>query len=416
MSSDTVTQQPPGRTAALGFIFALALMNSVSFGLMIPILPNLVKQFSGGDTALASDWNAAFGTAWGIMQFFAAPVLGLLSDRIGRRPVLLISLFGLGVDFLFMAIAPSLAWLFVGRILNGMTAASFSTANAYLADITPPDRRAKAFGLIGSAFSFGFLVGPVLGGLLGDISLRLPFMVAAGLTFANWLYGLLILPESLPPERRMKRFEWARANPLGSLRLLRAHKGLTGLALVGFLFQLAHTVLPAIFVLYAGHRYNWSPTVIGLTLAGSGAAGIFVQVALVGPVVARIGERGALLLGTIGGAAGFAWYGLATTGLTYLWGIPIFALMTFIQPGLQGLMTRRVSPTEQGQLQGANSALQAIASVAGPALFGLTFAATLRHPATQAWPGLPILLAAGLLLIAFALALVVARPAPPNPT
>src|SRR6201996_5606669 len=191
-----------GRQAAFGFIYASALMNSISFGLMIPILPNLIKQFTGGDTAAASDWNVIFATTWGAMQFIVGPVLGVLSDRFGRRPILLISNFGLAVDFLFMAFAPNLWWLFIGRILNGMTAASFSTGGAYVADITPPQDRAKNFGMLSSAFSMGFLVGPTLGGFLGAHALRLPFLVAAGLTALNWLYGLLILPESLPPERR----------------------------------------------------------------------------------------------------------------------------------------------------------------------------------------------------------------------
>ena len=276
-----------GRKAAFGFIFASAAINSISFGLMIPILPNLLKQFTGGDTAAASEWNVVFAATWGVMQLFCGPVLGMLSDRIGRRPVLLISFFGLAVDFLFMAFAPSLMWLFVGRVLNGMTAASFSTANAYVADVTPPEARAKTFGWMGSAFSFGFLVGPAMGGFLagpvfhgylGDFSLRLPFVVAAVLTTANLLYGIFVLPESLPRERRLTAFNWARANPVGSLGFLKSQSGLLGLAGVGFLFQLAHTVLPSIFVLYSGYRYHWTPDIIGLTMMGTGIAGLIVQV------------------------------------------------------------------------------------------------------------------------------------------
>lgn len=399
----------PGRRAAFGFIFAASLMNAVSFGIMIPVLPYLIKEFSGGDTALAAQWNVVFGAAWGVMQLFCGPVLGMLSDRIGRRPVLLISLFGLGVDFLFMALAPTLAWLFVGRVINGLTAASFSTANAYVADVTPPEKRAKTFGIMGSAFSFGFLVGPALGGWLGDFDLRLPFLVAAGLTAVNWLYGLLVLPESLPPEKRVARFDWRRANPVGSLAFLRSHNELLGLASIGFLFQLAHTVLPAVFVLYAGYRYDWGTGTIGLTMMATGLIGVAVQLFAVGPVVARIGERGALLLGALGGAAGFALYGFAPTGWAYLASAPVFALMNFLQPGLQGLMTRRVGPHEQGQLQGANQSLQGIASVVGPILFGLVFAWAIRHDAVLHTPGLPIYLAAALLVVAFFLGLRVAK-------
>jgi DHA1 family tetracycline resistance protein-like MFS transporter len=274
--------RPTGRRAAFGFIFACALMNAVSFGLMIPVLPSLIKEFTGGDTASASEWNVVFSVTWGVMQLFCGPILGMLSDRIGRRPVLLISLFGLAVDFLIMALAPNLTWLFIGRVLNGMTAASFSTANAYVADVTPPQDRAKTFGLMGSAFSFGFLVGPAIGGWLAIYDLRLPFLVAGGLTAINWLYGLLVLPESLPVEKRIARFDWRKANPLGSLAFLRAHGELLGLAAVGFLFQLAHTVLPAIFVLYSGYRYGWAPNVVGLTMMAPASRGCWFRPCLSG--------------------------------------------------------------------------------------------------------------------------------------
>jgi len=404
----------PQRQAAFGFIFASALMTSVSFGLMIPILPNLIRQLTGGDTAAASDWNAIFGGTWGLMQFFAGPILGVLSDRVGRRPVLLISTFGLAVDFLFMALAPTLWWLYLGRVLNGMTAASFSTAGAYLADVTPPERRARSFGMLQSAFSFGFLLGPVLGGWLGEISLRLPFFVAAGVTGLNWLYGFFILPESLPLDRRLKTYEWRRANPLGSLRLLRSHPGLASLASVGFLFQLAQVVLPTIFVLYATYRYHWSTLILGLTFPLTGIMGIIVQMFLVGPAVARFGERRVVLIGAVMGALGFFWYGSASIGWVNLLGAPIFAFSGFIMPGLQGLMTQRVTPNQQGQLQGANQSLQGIASIVGPLVFGETFAWSLRHEATLHMPGLAIYLAGGLLLLAFAVAWNFAHPQRPQ--
>ncbi len=416
MTSPTAAPAAPrGRQAAFGFLFATALMNAISFGIMIPVLPNLIKQFTGGDFAAASLTNVLFATVWGVMQFFCGPVLGLLSDRIGRRPVLLISLFGLAIDFLFMALAPSLSWLFIGRVINGMTAASFSTAGAYVADVTLPQNRAKAFGWLGSAFSFGFLIGPALGGLLAQQSLRLPFFVAAALTTLNWVYGLFVLPESLAPERRIARFDWRRANPIGSLNFLRAHSELLDLAFINFLFYLAQNVLPSIFVLYAGYRYHWTPLVMGLTLMGTGALGVAVQLLLVGPIVSRIGERNTLLLGALGGAIGFALYGFAPTGWIYLASAPIFALMNLMQPGLQGLMTRRVGPQEQGQLQGANQSLQGIGSIIGPLVFGTLFAWAVRHDATLHMPGLPIFLASGLLMIAFVFGLRVHRGPGPKP-
>jgi DHA1 family tetracycline resistance protein-like MFS transporter len=411
--SDPSTRRPPRtpRAAAFGFIFAATLINAVSFGIMIPILPNLIKQMTGGDTATASEWNVLFSTTWGLMQFLAGPILGMLSDRYGRRPVLLISIFGLFVDFMFMALAPTLAWLYLGRIFNGMTAASFSTANAYVADITAPEQRARNFGIMGSAFGFGFIIGPSIGGLLGEVSLRLPFMVAAGLCLINGLYGLLILPESLAADRRATSLDWRRANPVGAFAFLRERRELLGLASVGFLFQLAYTVLPSIFVLYTGYRYHWTPAILGFTFMATGAS-----MFLVGPVVKRIGERGAVLLGATFGACGFLIYAMAASPWLYVMAIPIFAGVGLLQPGLMGLMSRRVDPRHQGQLQGANQCLQGIAAFLGPPLFGLTFAWSIRHDTSLHLPGLAILISVALLVAAFALSVRVATPiAPPIP-
>lgn len=398
------------RKPALGFIFVTAVMDVIALGLMIPVLPNLVKRLAHGDTAHAAFWVGIFASTWGLMQFVISPILGMTSDRFGRRPVILGSIFGLGIDFLFMAFAPTLAWLYVGRIINGATAASFSTANAYVADVTAPENRAKAFGMIGASFGIGFTVGPAIGGWLGDIDIRLPFIVCAAVALTNWLYGFFVLPESLPPDRRAKRFDWKKANPVGSLNLLRSHPDLLGLASIGFLFQLAHNVLPSIFVLYMGERYHWDLKQIGLSLLGTGIAGIVVQMFLIGPVVKRIGERGALLLGLTFGVLGFLIYATAPTGLLYLCGIPIFALMSFTGPGMQGLMSRRVGPSEQGQLQGANASIQGITAIVGPQLFTLTYAWNLRNPGVLNLPGFPIMIAAGLLALGFLIALGVAKP------
>lgn len=393
------------RRAALGFIFATALMDVLSLGIIIPVLPNLVKELAGGSTASAALWVGLFGSAWALMQFVFSPILGLISDRYGRRPVILISVFGLGIDYLFMAFAPTLAWLFLGRIFHGITAASFATASAYIADVTAPEKRARSFGLIGAAWSVGFVLGPALGGTLGEIDIRLPFLVAAGLALTNWLYGFFILPESLPPEKRESRFNWKKANPLGSLTLLRGHKDLLGLASLWFLYHLAHYVLPAIFVLYTGHRYGWSMQEVGLMLMITGILGVIVQAGLVGPIVKRIGERGALLLGMASGAVGFTIYALAPTEEVYYVGMPIFALMGLVQASIQGLMTRRVQSHEQGQLQGANASIAGLTGLIGPALYTVIFAWSLRNEATQHMPGLAILVAAGLMALGFILSL-----------
>ncbi len=240
----------------MAFIFVTILLDMLALGLIMPILPKLVESFVDNDTASAARIFGLFGTAWALMQFFFSPILGGLSDRFGRRPVVLLSNFGLALDYVLMALAPSLIWLFVGRVISGITSASVSTAFAYIADITPPERRAAVFGKIGAAFGAGFILGPALGGLLGGIDPRLPFWVAAGLSFANALYGLLILPESLPPDRRSP-FRWRSANPIGALHLLRSNRVLAGLSVANFFAQLAHVVLPSTFVLYATYRYGW---------------------------------------------------------------------------------------------------------------------------------------------------------------
>lgn len=400
------------RHAAVGFVFVTAVIDVLALGVMIPVLPLLVKQMAGGDTANASDWNTVFMVSYGLIQFFAAPVIGLFSDRYGRRSVLLVSIFGLGVDFLFMALAPNLWWLWMGRMIAAFTAASYSTANAYVADITPPEGRAKAFGLMGAAFGVGFTFGPAAGGWLAEIDLRLPFYVCAGLALLNWLYGFFILPESLPLERRIKAIDWKRANPLGSLVLLKSHADLLGLAGVYFLYALAHMVLPAVFILYVSERYGWSPGFTGSTMVLTGIGGIIVQAFVTGPVVKKVGERGALLIGMATGAIGFLIYGLAPTGWIYLLGVPVFALMGLVQPGIQGLMSRRVTGSEQGQLQGANAAMMGLAGILGPLIFTQTFSFALRHEGVLNQPGLPILLAAAIMLVGFVIAWIVAKPPP----
>jgi DHA1 family tetracycline resistance protein-like MFS transporter len=398
--TDGITE---ARGGAVAFIFVTILLDMFALGLIMPILPKLVESFVDNDTASAARIFGLFGTAWALMQFFFSPILGGLSDRFGRRPVVLLSNFGLALDYVLMALAPSLTWLFVGRVISGITSASVSTAFAYIADITPAERRAAVFGKIGAAFGAGFIVGPAIGGLLGGFDPRLPFWVAAALSFANTLYGLLILPESLPLERRSP-FRWKSANPLGALHLLRSNPTLARLSVVNFIAQLAHVVLPSTFVLYATYRYGWDTKTVGLTLALVGICAMAVQGAGIGPIVKRFGERRTLLIGLGSGAAGFLIFGAAPSGPLFWLGIPVMALWGVAGAAIQALTTRLVAPDQQGQLQGATSSVQSVSQLLGPFLFTLTFAYFIGAQAPLQLPGAPFLLAAALLSLALLIA------------
>ncbi|HWU68239.1 MAG TPA: TCR/Tet family MFS transporter [Stenotrophobium sp.] len=392
------------RPAAVTFIFITVLLDMLAFGIVIPVLPKLVEQFFNGDTVHAARFYGLFGATWALMQFIFSPLQGALSDRFGRRPVILLSCFGLGADYLFMALAPTVGWLLLGRAISGITSASNSTAAAYIADVTPPDKRARAYGLLGAAFGVGFILGPAIGGVLGNINPRLPFWFAGGLALLNASYGLFVLPESLPPERRARRFDWMRANPVGSLRLLRSHPELFSLAGVNLLFQFAHFVLPSTFVLYAGYRFHWDARTMGMTFALIGACSIVVQTALVKPAVAHLGERGALLAGLLFCALGYAAMGLAPNGTLLILAMPVFALSGLFRPSLQALMARRVAQNEQGQLHGANFSLMGLAGMVAPALFTQTFAGCIAPGSDIHLPGAPFLLAAILTALALLLA------------
>jgi len=392
------------RRAALAFIFVTILLDMFALGLVIPVLPRLIEDFLGGDTAGAARIYGLFATVWAVMQFLFMPVMGALSDRYGRRRVILLSNLGLGLSYVVMALAPGLAWLFVARVISGITAANVSTAMAYVADVTPPAGRAAAFGRTGIAIGLGFVLGPALGGLLGSVDPRLPFWVAAALSILNAAYGIFVLPESLSPERR-RAFEWRRANPLGSLTLLRSSRVLTGLAGVMFLANIAHAALPATFVLYAGYRFGWDARDVGFVLAGVGASSALVQGVAVGPLVRRFGERRVLLAGLMCGAAGFCAYGLAPTGLLFLAAVPVVALWGLASPTVQGIMSQQVGASQYGELQGAAGAVMGVATMIGPALFAGTFAYFIGEGAPLHLPGAAFLLAALLLAAGAALAL-----------
>src|ERR1700674_1930780 len=306
------------RHAALGFIFVTVVLDMLALGIIVPVLPRLIKDFLHGDMARSTEFMGVFVAAWALMQFFFAPVLGVLSDRFGRRPVILLSNVGLGLDYIVMALSPTIWWLFLGRLLSGVTSSSISTANVYLSDVTPPEKRAKAFGIFGAAFGIGFVLGPAVGGTLGAINPRWPFWLAAALSVLNACYGFFVLPESLPPERRQKKFRWEKANPVGALKLLRSHHELFGLATVNFLAYLAHEVYVTVFVLYVILRYGWNDRTIGLSLAVVGITTMIASALLVGPVVKRFGERQSLFAGLLFGGLGFALFGWAPLGWIFL--------------------------------------------------------------------------------------------------
>jgi MFS transporter, DHA1 family, tetracycline resistance protein len=394
--------QAPVRRAAFAFVFATVLLDMLAIGIVIPVLPKLVVDFLGGDTARAAEIYGIFGIGWALMQFLFAPLHGALSDRFGRRPVILISNFALGLDYVLMALAPNLWWLFAGRVISGACAASLTTAYAYVADVTPPEQRAARFGLLGVAFGVGFALGPALGGLAGSIDPGLPFWIAAALSVANTLYGLFVLPESLPPERRA-RFTWHSANPLRSLALLRTRPKLLGLASVNFLGELAHASLPNIGVLYMMYRYGWDEQAVGFTMAALGVCVMIVQGGLIGPVVSRFGERAALFAGLAFGIVGFAVLGIAATGTGFLVGIPLLALWGFAGPAALGLMSHQVGPSEQGQVQGVNASIVGIANLFGPGLFAQTFAISIGSSGWH-YPGAAFLLAALILALSVGLA------------
>lgn len=380
------------RQAAFLFVFLTVALDMLALGIMVPVLPKLMVQFESGDHALAAQMTGIFAFAWALMQFLASPLLGSLSDRFGRRPVLLLSSAGLGLDYVVMALAPNLGWLFVGRLLSGITSATFATASAYIADITPPEKRAGRFGLLGAAFGIGFVVGPAVGGLLGQHNLRLPFWVAAAFSLANTFYGFFVLPESLPPEKRSP-FRWKVANPWGALQAL---QGMKLLVLAAFFHYLAHESLPSMFVLYTDYRFHWDERTVGMVLGAVGVSSMVVAAGFTRPMVARLGELMTLQIGLFCGAAGFFLYGLADTPNVFLAGLPLVGLWGVASPAMQGWMSRRLGGERQGQLQGALSSLRGISGMVGPLLFTQSFSLATHGAGLPI--GIPYYLASALLL------------------
>src|ERR1043166_8893616 len=396
------------RKAAVTFILVTVTLDILAMGLIIPVLPKLILDFLGGQMTDAAKWSARFAVVFALMQFFFSPWLGVLSDKFGRRPVILLSNLGLGLDYIVMALSPSISWLFLGRIISGITTSSIPTAMAYIADVTPKEKRAGAFGMIGVAFGIGFTFGPGLGGMAGDFNPRLAFWVAAGLSLTNWLWGYFFVPESLPREQR-KQFELRRANPVGSLTLLRSHHELWRLTTIQFLAYFSHNVF-SVWALYAIYRYNWSQGMIGISLMISGIITAVISGGLTGRMVKWYGEKKTLYIGQFFGASGMFIAGLAKTGAWLFASLPIISLWNISMPAAQSMMTHRVSQREQGELQGALQSMRSITFIIGPWLFLRIFGWFIDAKNPIHLPGAPYLLAGALLFTAMLMATRVEQP------
>jgi MFS transporter, DHA1 family, tetracycline resistance protein len=391
--------EPRANRHALAFIFITMLVDTIGLGIIIPVTPNLISQLTGQGMSEAARWGGWLFFVFALMQFFSAPAIGNLSDRFGRRPVLIASLAMLGVDYLITALAPTIAWLFVGRFLSGIAGASYPTANAYIADVSAPEQRAANFGLIGAAFGIGFVIGPAIGGVLGQYGARLPFYVAAGIAFCNALYGLLVLKESLPPERRRK-FEWWRANPLGALISLRSFPAMLGLFAVVVFMRLAHDANPVIWTYYTMLKFGWSAAQVGYSLMVVGALLALVSSFVTRVVVSRIGEVRSVYLGFAGGSLGFMGYAFATQGwMMYAWMTPL-VLIGISGPALNAIMSKQVGPAEQGELQGALASLGSLTSIAAPPMLSNLFGYFSSTAAPIYFPGAAFLAASLFLMIA----------------
>lgn len=388
----------PSHKPALGFIFFTLMLDVLGFGLIIPVAPKLVERLSGGTEEEAAHIVGFLTATYALMQFIFAPILGALSDRFGRRPVLLISLFGSGLDYLALSLAPNLVILFITRAINGISGASMTAAAAYIADVTPPEKRAAGFGMMGAAFGLGFILGPLIGGILGDIDIHYPFYAAGALTLINWLYGYFVLPESLPRERRAP-FSLLRANPVGTFVHLTRYPLVAGLSVALFLFNMAQFGLHATWVLYTGHRFGWGPKDVGYSLALVGITSAIVQGGLARKIIPKLGERRSLILGACVGVLAYVGYGAATHGWMIYVVIVLASIGGIAGPAAQALITKTVRVDEQGSTQGAMTSLQSIANILGPIAGSAAFAYFISDGAPAYVPGASFFLSALLSLL-----------------
>ncbi|MEP2668121.1 MAG: TCR/Tet family MFS transporter [Cyclobacteriaceae bacterium] len=391
------------RKAALGFIFVTLLIDVIGFGIIIPVMPKLIQELTGGTLAQASSYGGWLLFAYAFMQFICAPIVGNLSDQFGRRPILLASLFGFGMDYLFMAFAPTLAWLFLGRTVAGIMGASFTTASAYIADVSTPEKRAQNFGIIGAAFGLGFIIGPLVGGLVGAYGTRIPFFVAAGLTLINWLYGFFILPESLSTENRRK-FEWKRANPVGSLRALKRFPIIMGMVVSLVLVYISSHAVQTNWSYYTIEKFQWSERMIGISLAVVGIVFAIVQGGLIRVIIPKLGQERSVYMGLGLYAIGYFLYAFATESwMMFAITIP-YCLGGIAGPALQGIISNQVPANEQGELQGALTSLMSVTMIIGPLVMTQIFYFFTRVDAPVYLPGAPMILGGVLTVISALLA------------
>jgi DHA1 family tetracycline resistance protein-like MFS transporter len=386
-------KQKTAKAPAIWMILITGFLDMMAMGIVMPVLPGLIEGLTGS-AAAAGLWTGIVGSLWAFMQFVCAPIIGSLSDRFGRRPVILISTAGLALDWALMALAPNLWWLVVGRIIGGMTSASATALFAYMADVTRPENRARAFGLVGAAISAGFVLGPALGGVLGETDPRLPFWVAAGFSAGAFLYGLIVLPESLPADRR-KPFTWRSAHPVAALRMLGSSRELGSLSLSVFLLTFSHRLFMTVFVLFAGHQHGLTTLQVGALLAFSSVLDLIMQGLVVGPVTVRLGDRQTTVIGLTGGALSMLAMAFAPSALWFIAAMIPSCLMGLAEPTMKSLMSRSVGETEQGQLQGAMQSLASVAGIAGPVFFGWLYAIS-----SGTLPGLSFVVGAAILALA----------------